>query len=105
MADARFAKPFDEAMITNLAQNHDVLVVIEEAACGGFGAHVLSFMSNAGLLEDGLKVRTMTMPDIFIEQGAPAQQIMDAALDGPAIVACVLKALGRGDEISKPASA
>ncbi len=105
VADARFAKPFDQELIINLAQNHDVLVMIEEAACGGFGAHVLSFMSNAGLLENGLKVRTMTMPDIFIEQDSPAQQIADAGLDGPALVACVLKALGRGDEISKPARA
>jgi 1-deoxy-D-xylulose-5-phosphate synthase len=105
VADARFAKPFDEAMITQLVQNHDVLVIVEEGACGGFGAHVLSFMSNAGLLESGIKVRTLTMPDEFFEQDAPKKQVADAALDAPAIVACVLNALGRGDEISKPVRA
>jgi 1-deoxy-D-xylulose-5-phosphate synthase len=105
VADARFAKPLDHTMIRKLAKGHDVLVLVEEGSCGGFGSHVLSFMSNAGLLESGLKVRTLTMPDRFIEHDTPANQLSDAGLNAPAIVACVLTALGRGDEVEQSARA
>ncbi len=101
VADARFAKPLDQNLILQLAKNHDVLVLLEEGSCGGFGAHVLSYMSNAGLLETGLKVRTLTMPDRFIEHDTPGNQLSEAGLDAPAVVACVLKALGRGDEVEQ----
>jgi 1-deoxy-D-xylulose-5-phosphate synthase len=105
VADARFVKPMDEGLIRDLAGNHDVLITVEEGAVGGFGSHVLSFMANAGLLENGLKVRSLTMPDRFIEQTKPELQIADAGLDADAIVGAVLTALGRGDEISAPARA
>ncbi len=105
VADARFAKPLDEQMIRNLARSHDVLITVEEGSVGGFGSHVLSFMANAGLLENGLKIRSLTMPDRFIEQTKPDQQVADAGLDASGIVSAVLHALGRGDEVSAPARA
>jgi 1-deoxy-D-xylulose-5-phosphate synthase len=105
VADARFAKPVDEAMIRDLAARHDVLITVEEGAVGGFGSHVLSFMANEGLLENGLKVRSLTMPDRFIEQTKPDLQLIDAGLDADSIVAAALQALGRGDEVSAPARA
>ncbi len=98
VADARFAKPIDQAMIKSLASSHDVLVTIEEGAAGGFAAHVMQYMANDGLLENGLKVRNLTMPDEFIEQDSPAKQLDQAGLTSPHIVACVLSALGREAE-------
>ncbi len=105
VADARFAKPLDEGMIRKLAETHEVLITIEEASIGGFASHVLTFLSNEGLLENGLKVRTMTMPDRFIEQDKPALQVTEAGLDAEHIVAKVLTALGRAEEIAAPARA
>ncbi len=102
VADARFAKPFDEDMVDDLIENHEVLVIVEEGSSGGFGSHVLAYLSNAGQLDGNAKVRTLTMPDRFIEHNKPDVQIADAGLDSSGIVATVLKALGRGDEI--PAS-
>ncbi len=98
IADARFAKPIDREMIKSLAENHDVLVTIEEGSAGGFAAHVMQFMANDGLLENGLKVRNLTMPDQFLEQDSPANQLDQAGLTAPHIVACVLSALGRDAE-------
>ena len=77
VADARFAKPLDVGMIRDLAQNHEVLVTIEEGAVGGFGSHVLTYMANDGLLEDGLKVRAMMMPDEFFDQDKPEKTDRD----------------------------
>lgn len=105
VADARFAKPLDEDMIRQLSTTHDVLITVEEGSVGGFGSHVLSFMANAGLLENGLKVRSLTMPDRFIEQTKPELQLVDAGLDADGIVSAVLHALGRENEISAPARA
>ena len=105
VADARFAKPLDQELVRRLAQNHGVLVVVEEGAIGGFGSHVLSHMTNAGLLDGGVKVRSLTMPDRFIEHEKPANQIADAGLDSSGIVAAALTALGRSDEISTSAPA
>ena len=105
VADARFAKPLDTELIRDLARNHEVLVTIEEGAPGGFGAHVLTFMANDGLLENGLKVRTMTMPDEFLEQDSPDRQYEKARLDAAAIVETVMAALGRAGELSEPARA
>jgi 1-deoxy-D-xylulose-5-phosphate synthase len=106
VADARFAKPLDEGLIRELARKHEVLVTIEEGAVGGFGAHVLSFMANDGLLENGLKVRAMTMPDVFLDQDKPDRQYETAGLDAQAIVAKVLAALGRdADPVEAPVRA
>ena len=97
VADARFAKPLDYDMIRDLALNHEVLITIEEGSIGGFGSHVLDWLSNEGLMESGLKVRTMKLPDIFQDQDSPAKMYEDAHLVAPDIVALVLKALRRND--------
>jgi len=95
VADARFAKPLDEDMVARLAREHAVLITIEENARGGFGAQVLHFLADQGLLDGGLKVRTLTLPDRFIEHEAPSVQLSQSGLDAQAILACALKALGR----------
>ena len=105
VADARFAKPIDEDLVRKLATDHEVLVTVEEGSIGGFSAQVLQFMANDGLLENGLKVRAVTMPDAFIEQDKPEIQIAQAGLDAAAIVATVMSALGRADELTEPARA
>jgi len=98
VADAQFAKPLDHDLIRRLAQEHEVLLTIEEGSAGGFAAHVLQFMTNEGLMENGLKVRVMTMPDEFLENNKPDVQYELAGLKAPHIVANVLAALGRADE-------
>ncbi len=101
VADARFAKPLDHEMIRQLAKDHDVLITIEEGAAGGFAAHVMQFMANEGLLENGLKVRNLTMPDEFLEQDSPDKQLDQAGLSARHIVARVLSALGRDAEAKR----
>jgi 1-deoxy-D-xylulose-5-phosphate synthase len=98
IADARFAKPIDHKMITKLALDHEVLITIEEGSAGGFSAHVMKYLANDGLLDNGLKVRNMTMPDKFIEQDSPAKQLDQAGLTACHIVSLVLCALGRDTE-------
>jgi 1-deoxy-D-xylulose-5-phosphate synthase len=98
VADARFAKPLDEALIRRLARNHEALVTIEEGAAGGFGAFVMHFMARDGLLDRGLKLRTLHLPDIFQNHNAVAAQIAEAGLGGAGIVATVLAALNRDSE-------
>jgi 1-deoxy-D-xylulose-5-phosphate synthase len=93
VADLRFAKPLDEAMIRRLLTTHEVAVTIEEGAIGGLGAHVLTLASDLGLIDNGLKLRTMRLPDIFQEQDKPELQYADARLDAAAIVDTVLSAL------------
>lgn len=95
IADARFAKPLDETMITDLAKNHEILITIEEGAVGGFGSHVAHFLSNKGLLDNGLKFRQLTLPDLFIDHNAPTVQYDLAELNAPHIVKCVMTALGK----------
>ena len=102
VADARFAKPLDQDLIRKLATSHDVLITIEEGSPGGFGAHVISFMSDDGLLDGNLKMRVMTLPDRLMHHDAPDKQYEDAGLNAPAIIDVALKALGRD---SKAASA
>lgn len=97
VADARFAKPLDLEMIRKLALEHEVLITIEEGSIGGFGSHVLDYLSNEGLLEAGLKVRTMKLPDIFIDQGNPADMYVQAGLTSDDIVRTALHALGHND--------
>jgi 1-deoxy-D-xylulose-5-phosphate synthase len=96
LADARFAKPLDEDLIRRLARAHEVVLTIEEGAQGGFGAFVLHFMAKDGLLDRGLKIRTLTLPDIFQDQDKPELMYAQAGLDADAIVAAALLALGRG---------
>jgi 1-deoxy-D-xylulose-5-phosphate synthase len=105
VADARFAKPLDHDLIRDLARNHEVLVTIEEGSIGGFGSHVLTFMANDGLLENGLKVRAMMMPDEFFDQDKPAKQYERARLNAQHIVETVMTALGREAELSSPVRA
>jgi 1-deoxy-D-xylulose-5-phosphate synthase len=98
VADARFAKPLDEELIAQLARNHEVLLTIEEGARGGFGAFVLHALAEHGLLDRGLKVRTLHLPDIFQDQDKPEKMYEQAGLDARSIAAAAIKALGRGDE-------
>ena len=100
VADARFAKPLDRELILRLAADHELLVTIEEGAVGGFGAHVLSLLADAGALDSGLKVRTMTLPDRFQDQDKPERQYAAAGLDAKAIVAKVLSAFAAGSAAS-----
>ncbi len=100
VADARFAKPLDEGLVRGLALKHDVVVVVEEGSVGGFGSHVLAYLTNAGLLDGGVKVRSLTMPDRFIEHEKPDTQIANAGLDSVGIVAAALRALGRDDDVA-----
>jgi 1-deoxy-D-xylulose-5-phosphate synthase len=95
VADARFVKPLDEDLIRRLAQNHEVLVTVEEGAIGGFGSHVLQFLADSGLLDRGLKVRSLVLPDVFIEHGKPEQMYEQAGINAAGIVTSVLGALGR----------
>jgi 1-deoxy-D-xylulose-5-phosphate synthase len=94
VADARFAKPLDRDLILKLASTHELLLTIEEGAAGGFGAHVLTLLAEAGALDNGLKVRTLTLPDAFIEHGKPEKMYAAAGLDMKGIVAKALAALG-----------
>ena len=96
LADARFAKPLDEDLIRRLAREHEVLLTIEEGAQGGFGAFVLHFMAKDGLLDRGVKIRTLTLPDLFQDQDKPEAMYAQAGLDADAIANAALLALGRG---------
>ncbi|MBN9434567.1 MAG: 1-deoxy-D-xylulose-5-phosphate synthase [Bosea sp.] len=98
VADARFAKPLDRDLILNLARNHEVMITIEEGAVGGFGSQVLALLAGAGALDRGLRIRTLTMPDAFIEQDKPEIMIAGSGLDSRGIVATVFEALGRDSE-------
>ncbi len=95
VADARFAKPLDREMIRDLCRNHELVVTVEEGAIGGFGAQVMQFCVNEGLLDNGVKMRVMTLPDTFIDHDSPQRQYDDAGLNAPHIVKTVMLALGR----------
>ncbi len=97
VVDARFAKPFDAALIEQLARHHEVLVTVEEGAVGGFGSAVAHHLAHQGLFDHGLKFRPMTLPDRFIDHAAPAAQLAEAGLTQKGIVATVLRALGIAD--------
>ncbi len=94
IADARFAKPLDLDLIDQLARNHAALITVEQGAQGGFGAHVLHHLANSGMLDRGLCLRTVTLPDRFIEQASPAAMYRDAAMTADDIAATALQALG-----------
>jgi 1-deoxy-D-xylulose-5-phosphate synthase len=95
VADARFAKPLDLELLRQLARHHEVLVTIEDGGIGGFGSHVLQALTQEGLLDSGLKVRSLVLPDRFIEQNKPAAMYTEAGLDADGITASVMAALGK----------
>ena len=101
VADLRFAKPLDTDLIARLMRSHEVVVTVEEGAVGGLGAHLLTYASDTGLTDTGLKVRTMRLPDVFQDHDDPAKQYDEAGLNAPHIVDTVLSALrhnSAGDE-------
>jgi 1-deoxy-D-xylulose-5-phosphate synthase len=95
VADARFAKPLDTDLLLRLAREHEVLITIEEGAIGGFAAHVLQALASNGVLDGGLKVRAMVLPDVFIDQDSPAAMYAKAGLDTKGVVATAFEALGQ----------
>jgi 1-deoxy-D-xylulose-5-phosphate synthase len=100
VADARFAKPLDTALVERLAREHEVLITVEEGSIGGFASQVLHHLAGAGLLEQGLKLRPMVLPDRFIDHDAPTQQYDQARLNARHITETALAALGRAAERS-----
>ena len=104
VADARFAKPLDTALVEQLARHHEVLITIEEGSLNGFGGLVMHHLATRGMLDHGLKFRPMTLPDIWIDHENPRKQYDQARLNAPQIVETVLAALGR-DVLSVPATA
>ncbi len=103
VADARFAKPLDTDLVNRLAAGHEVLITLEEGAVGGFGAFVLHHLADTGRLDAGLRIRTMTLPDVFLDQDKPDLMYDAAGLNARHIAARAIEALGRGDlaEIEK----
>jgi 1-deoxy-D-xylulose-5-phosphate synthase len=95
VADARFAKPLDIDLINRLAREHEVVITVEEGAIGGFGSHVLHHLAMTGMLDHGLKIRTMVLPDVFLDHDSPQAQYDQAGLNARHIVAMALSALGR----------
>ncbi|MBL6597876.1 MAG: 1-deoxy-D-xylulose-5-phosphate synthase [Alphaproteobacteria bacterium] len=104
VADARFAKPLDLDLLRRLARSHEVLITVEEGSIGGFSTQVLHALATEGLLDGGLKVRPLTLPDRFIDHDSPNKQYADAGLDATAIVATALAALGQ-EHVVSPARA
>ncbi len=98
VADARFAKPLDEALVDQLARHHAVLLTVEEGAVGGFGSFVLHHLAHAGLLDGGLRVRPLALPDRFIDHDSPKNQVRAAGLNAEAIAAAALAALGQANK-------
>jgi 1-deoxy-D-xylulose-5-phosphate synthase len=95
VADARFAKPLDTDLVNRLAREHEVVLTIEEGAIGGFGSHLLQHLAASGLLDHGLKIRSMVLPDVFLDHDSPQAQYEAAGLNARHIVATALSALGR----------
>jgi 1-deoxy-D-xylulose-5-phosphate synthase len=100
VADARFAKPLDQDLIRRLASEHEVLITIEEGSIGGFAAHVMQFLAWEGLLDQGLKLRPMILPDRFIDHDTPEKMYEAAGLDAKSIVTAALNALGRNSAVA-----
>jgi 1-deoxy-D-xylulose-5-phosphate synthase len=95
VADARFMKPLDSDLVRRLAREHQVLITIEEGSIGGFGSHVLHELAAAGLLDRGLKIRTLVLPDVFVDHDQPEAMYARVGLDADGIVGAALSALGR----------
>ena len=94
IADARFAKPLDTDLVTQLVRHHAAVITVEQGASGGFGAQVLEYLANSGGLDHGVRLRTLTLPDRFIEQASPAAMYADAGLDAAHIVRAGVAVLG-----------
>jgi 1-deoxy-D-xylulose-5-phosphate synthase len=94
VADARFAKPIDAALVEQLARHHEVLITVEEASVGGFSAQVMQHLAWKGMLDSGLKIRPMVMPDRFIDHDSQTKQLADAGLSAKDIVSTALSAIG-----------
>ena len=94
IADARFAKPLDTDLVTQLVRHHSAVITVEQGASGGFGAQVLQYLANSGGLDHGVRLRTLTLPDRFIEQASPAAMYADAGLDAAHIVRAGVAVLG-----------
>lgn len=103
VADARFAKPLDHDLIARLAREHAVLVTVEDGSIGGFASHVAHFLSREGLLDGGLRFRSLFMPDMFMDHAAPAAMYARAGLDSSGIVSAVSAALGMDRPAAMPA--
>ena len=101
IVDARFAKPLDEKLIMEIATNHEVLITIEEGSIGGFGSHVMKFLSDRGVFDTGLKFRSMILPDIFIDQDTPEKMYQLAGLDSLSIVRKVEETLNSNIILAK----
>ena len=101
IADARFAKPLDEKLIMEVASNHEVLITIEEGSIGGFGSHVMQFLSDRGVFDKGLKFRSMILPDIFIDQDTPEKMYEIAGLDSKSIASKVEETLNSNIILAK----
>jgi len=95
IADARFMKPLDEEMILKLAREHEILITIEEGSIGGFGSHAMQLVAEHGMLDGGLRMRAMVLPDVFLDHDTPAAMYGRAGLDAKAIVAKVFDTLGK----------
>jgi 1-deoxy-D-xylulose-5-phosphate synthase len=95
-------KPLDLDLLARLAREHEALITVEEGSAGGFGGHVLQALADAGLLDRGLKVRTLTLPDRFLDHGNPDKLYAAAGLDAAGIVAATLAALGRNSAALAP---
>jgi len=101
VADARFAKPLDEDLILNLASSHEVIITIEEGSIGGFGSHVLYFLTEKGLIDRGIKFRSMILPDYFLDQDTPENMYLKAGLDSISIEEKVINTLKSNIILSK----
>jgi len=99
--DARFAKPLDTKLIIETATNHEVLITIEEGSIGGFGSHVMQFLSDRGVFDKGLKFRSMILPDLFIDQDTPEKMYEKAGLDSLSIVSKVEETLNSNIILAK----
>lgn len=103
IADARFAKPLDTELVLDLAREHEALITIEEGSIGGFGSHVAQCLAEAGAFDEGLKFRSMILPDSFLDQSSPADMYATAGLQADDIEAKVLDVLGVSQIDSKRA--
>ena len=99
--DARFAKPLDEKLIMEAANNHEVLISIEEGWIGGFGSHVMQFLSDRGVFDKGLKFRSMILPDVFIDQDSPEKMYEKAGLDSLSIANKIQETLNSNIVLAK----
>ena len=99
--DARFAKPLDDKLIMEIANNHEAIISIEEGSIGGFGSHVMQFLSDRGIFDRGLKFRSMILPDLFIDQDTPEKMYQKAGLDSHSIVDKIEEALNSNIILAK----